>query len=103
VAAVGRALPIGSTFVELPVTVRNHSAAPEAVRFAVTLTLGDLRAPQPTYHFPVTLGVGATATVAVYIPLPWAAVPLAQQLGVWLNVEARSRGDGRDQLEQPVR
>jgi hypothetical protein len=103
VTAIGRSLPIGSDFVELPITVRNHSATPELVRFAVTLTLGDVRAPLPTYHFPATLGVGATATVAVYIPLPWAAVPFAQQLGVWVNVEARSRGPGRDQLEQPLR
>lgn len=103
VEAVGRALPIGSTFIELPLTVRNHASSPEPTRFVVTLVWGDLRAGQQTFHLPVTLGAGARTTLPVYIPFPYAALPLAQQLGIWVNVEAVSRISGKDQIEQPLR
>ena len=97
----GAPRPAGASYIEIPVTVANHANSAEAVSFSAGLSWGATRLPSPAYHRPVTLGAGAQTTEAVDLPMPFSAVSTAQQLGMWLQINAHSRGAGQDQAERP--
>jgi hypothetical protein len=67
------------------------------------VAFGGVRVPFPSFSPPVTLGARARVTVPVYVPIPYAAIPIAQRLGVWFQVSSTSRVAGLDQIEAPLR
>jgi hypothetical protein len=103
VEAIGAARPIGPDWIEVPVRVKNHAARSERVDLSAGIALGDIRAEFPSLSLPGNLGARAETTLNLYLPIPYSAMGLVHSLGVWLQVNADSRGTGRDELEMPMR
>ena len=101
--SIGAFKGIGMSYVEIPVTVTNHSPVPEKTSFEVELSLGMLRAKLPTHFFPVTMNPNETRTVPVYVPIRAQDLPLAAQLGIWMKVTTRSRTAAVDSRRMPLR
>ena len=101
--SIGALKPIGTSYLEIPVTVHNHSPVPEATSFKVELSLGSQKAAIPAYHFPATLNPSETRTVSVYVPIRAQDLPIADQLGVWMKVSTVSRSVARDERTQALR
>ena len=57
----------------------------------------------PAYYFPTKLGPKAKGVYYLYLPLPYAVMPLAQTLGFWVSVGVTSRPKAIDELERPLR
>jgi hypothetical protein len=102
VASVAKAVPAGPDWIAIPVTVENHARTTEPFSLTTAISVGPFRIPFPSYSAPGSVGAGTRTTVPVYLALPHAANPLAQSLGVWLQVNAVSRTAGMDQSEAPL-
>ncbi len=104
VASVGRWVPLGTEFVEVPVSVHNHASAARAVTFGAKLVTPEgQRYEFPAYHFPVTLGADAQTTVSVFLPIPAGVVPVGRSLGLWYQISVEDVDGGRDEAENPIR
>ena len=110
ITSVGTPRPAaGGNYIEIPVTVKNHAATTEAIGFTAELSWDETRANMPTFHLAGTVAAGAEVTESVYLPIPYAAVSIARNLGMWLQVGvqsrvARMRGtvvNAEDQVEFP--
>lgn len=100
---VGSMVPLGTEFVEIQVDLRDHAATAEPVQFVARIALGGTHHVFPVYHFPASVGGRGTTSVPIYLPLPASVIPIAQQLGAWLNVGVVDRDRGVDEVEQPIR
>ncbi|MFO1052636.1 MAG: CRTAC1 family protein [Planctomycetota bacterium] len=103
VEGLGAYLPIGTDYLALDVTVQNHTAVVQTTRFTARVVMGEQYFAMPVYYFPTNLGGSARIHTTVYLPLPAAALPIAAQMGLWLEIGTLDSAGGVDQMQKPLR